>query len=50
MRGRILSGSGGNRDKAALNLLINAVEYIIYNNETKLLFRTDGEGGGEKSE
>ena len=39
-----------NRDKAALNLLINAVEYIIYNNETKLLFRTDGEGGGEKSE
>ena len=30
-----------NRDIAALNLLINEAEYIIYNNETKLLFHAD---------
>jgi hypothetical protein len=28
-------------DIAALNLLVNAAEYIIYNNETKLLFHAD---------
>ena len=33
--------SRDNRDMARLNLLINATEYIIYNNETKLLFARD---------
>ena len=33
------------RDKAQLNLLINAANFIIYNNETKLLFHQSGAGG-----
>ncbi|MCR5725681.1 MAG: hypothetical protein K6G80_11410 [Treponema sp.] len=31
-----------NRDKTRLNILINAAEFIIYNNTTRLLFHTDG--------
>lgn len=34
-----------NRDKAQLNLLINAANFIIYNNETTLLFRIDSVQG-----
>lgn len=38
-----------NRDKARLNLMINAAEVIIYNNETRLLFHTDGAETAKKS-
>lgn len=30
-----------NKEKARITCLVNAVEFIIYNNETKLLFHTD---------
>lgn len=33
--------AANNRDKAQINMLINAVEQIIYNNEVKLLFVKD---------
>ena len=30
--------AANNRDKAQMNILINAVEKIIYNNEVKMMF------------
>ena len=30
-----------NKEKARITCLVNAVEFIIYNDETKLLFHTD---------
>ena len=39
-----------NRDKAQLNLLINAANFIIYNNETKLLFHDDGDSASSAND
>ncbi|MBR4449440.1 MAG: hypothetical protein IKS30_04495, partial [Treponema sp.] len=36
-----------NREKARLNIMINSIEQIIYNNEVKLLFTADSSKKGE---
>lgn len=35
--------AAGNKEKARLNIMINAVDLLIYNNETKLLFHDDAD-------
>ena len=36
-----------NKEKARLNIMINSIEQIIYNNEVKLLFTADSSKKGE---
>ena len=42
--------AANSREKARMNLLINAVEKIIYNNNVKLMFVRENENGKAKNE